>query len=215
MDHQVDQNSPDWHSLRLGIPTASQFGNIITPTGSRTTGDKRKNYMCKLICERIFGTSMGDDISELKWVKHGRQFEAQAAHVLSGMEGLDLGAGGFVTHLGCGCSPDRIVRAGGNRTGRGAVEIKCPSPWVHMSNILYGPGDQYYPQVMGQMLIGQFDYVHFFSYHPAMPPVQRIYEKNDKYLAALQRELKTFVDELEEETQRALDKGTYDPSRLT
>jgi hypothetical protein len=215
MDHQVEQNSTRWAELRLGIPTASQFGNIITPTGARATGDKRKNYMCKLICERIFGTSMGDDISDLKWVKHGRQFEAQAADYLSRTESVELGAGGFVTNLGAGCSPDRIVRSGGNRTGRGAVEIKCPSPWVHMSNLLYGPGDGYYPQVMGQMLIGEFDYITFFSYHPAMPPVLKVYEPDKRYLAALQRELKTFVDELEEETERARTKGTFDASRLT
>ena len=31
--HEVEQGSGDWLKLRLGIPTASEFDKIITPTG--------------------------------------------------------------------------------------------------------------------------------------------------------------------------------------
>jgi hypothetical protein len=29
----LEQGTPEWLQARLGIPTASNFGNIITPTG--------------------------------------------------------------------------------------------------------------------------------------------------------------------------------------
>jgi hypothetical protein len=29
--HNVSQLSDEWHRLRMGIPTASEFGRIITP----------------------------------------------------------------------------------------------------------------------------------------------------------------------------------------
>jgi len=31
--HEVEQNTPEWLTLRLGIPTASMFDKIVTPAG--------------------------------------------------------------------------------------------------------------------------------------------------------------------------------------
>jgi hypothetical protein len=35
--HDVTQGSPEWLEARLGIPTASEFDKIITPTGKPST----------------------------------------------------------------------------------------------------------------------------------------------------------------------------------
>jgi len=207
--HKIEQGSEEWKRLRLGIPTASQFHRIVTPTGARTSGDKRSTFMCKLICERLLGEIMDDDISELKWVKHGRQYEAQAAYTLAKEQELSLEDGGFITNRGCGCSPDRIVSGGGNRKGKGAVEIKCPAPWTHLSNLLYGPGDQYLPQVQGHMRIGEYDYIHFFSFLPQMPHSHKVFGPIPTFQKKLALELANFCMELEEETARAKDLGEY------
>ena len=206
---EVAQNSRDWEVLRLGKPTASQFHNIITPEGKRTTGEKRKVYMMKLICERLLGDKMGDDISEVRWVKWGREHEAEAAHILSETLGLSFRDGGFITNGRAGCSPDRIVVSGGNQIGHGAVEIKCPSPWTHMANLLYGPGENYRPQVQGQMYVGGFEYVHFFSYHPNMPFAHRVTVVDGLFQKRLRAELDLFCDELDAETERARGFGSY------
>ena len=78
-----------------------------------------------------------------------------------------------------------------------------------MANLLYGPGEQYRPQVQGQMLVGGFDYIHFWSWHPNMPPAHRVTVRDDLYLKKLKAELAFFCDELDAETERARSFGPY------
>ena len=215
MQHDVEQGSAEWLEKRLGIPTASNFGEIITTKGERTTGDKRKTYMMKLVCEDVLGERMGDDISEMKWPKHGRMYENQAAHTLASMAGLELAEGKFFTEMGCGCSPDRLVVSGGNYKGKGGVEIKCPAPWTHMATLLYGPNDKYLVQVQGQMLIAGLDYIHFFSFHPQMPSFHVVFLPQPKFQMNLERELKAFVKDLNEAKAVARAKGEYRRSNST
>ena len=49
--HPAEQGTPEWTQARLGIPTSSNFDRIVTPGGKATTGDRRINYMRKLLAE--------------------------------------------------------------------------------------------------------------------------------------------------------------------
>lgn len=53
--HDVEQRSEAWHALRLGIPTASRFGDILTARGDLRTGETPKKYAAELVAERILG----------------------------------------------------------------------------------------------------------------------------------------------------------------
>jgi exodeoxyribonuclease (lambda-induced) len=205
----MEQRSEEWFNARLGIPTTSGFGEIVTVTGARTSGDKRKVYMMKLVCEEMLGERMGDDISNMKWPAHGIKYENQAAYTLAQMAGLELAEGQFFKRLGCGSSPDRLVVSGGNYRGKGGVEIKCPAPWTHMQTLLYGPNDKYLIQTQGQMLICELDYVHFFSFHPQMPSYHAVFLPQPTFQSKLAKELKEFVKELEVAKIEARSKGEY------
>ena len=52
-EHACEQYSDDWFRLRLGIPTASQFHNIVTPLGRPTDNRERRKYMLRLVAERL------------------------------------------------------------------------------------------------------------------------------------------------------------------
>jgi hypothetical protein len=202
--HRVDQGTTEWHLLRIGKPTASMFHKIITPGGKPSS--QARDYMFRLIAERLLNEQMEDGVGRLEWIERGKVREPDAAAQLSFTHNLDLEPVGFVTDDDnrLGCSPDRLVVG-----RREAVEIKCPAPWTQIGYMLDGPGNDYRPQVQGQLLIGEFDRVHFYSWHDRMPPVYAITGRDEKYIAVLGDLLERFVDELDAETLRARRMGSF------
>jgi hypothetical protein len=66
--HEIDQRTTEWHTLRLGKPTASCFKNLMTKDKSRFQDRKGewlevmwhwpqmpKSYAARLVAERIIG----------------------------------------------------------------------------------------------------------------------------------------------------------------
>ena len=53
-----EQGSREWIEARLGIPTASQFSRIVTPTGQAIKA--RDGYLAELLCEWVMGEQMTD-----------------------------------------------------------------------------------------------------------------------------------------------------------
>lgn len=201
----VTQGTAEWYALRLGIPTSSAFHKIITPTGRPST--QARGYMHRLIAERLLNESMDDPV-QAEWAEWGRANEPLAAAQFAFAHG-DTEPIGFITNdaMTLGCSPDRLIL--GRNEG---VEIKCPSPPVHLGYALDGPGNDYRPQVQGQLLVGELEVIHFYSWHPRMPPVHIVTHRDEKYLELMTDLLDAFLEELEAETERARQLGTYVPS---
>jgi hypothetical protein len=122
---------------------------------------------------------------------------------LSGNE-IELDNGGFVTTADgrFGCSPDRIVKRTGGNEPFEAVEIKAPAPWTHVGYLIDGLGDSYQAQVQGQLLVGGFDAVHFYSYHPEFPSYHQYTPRKEGYITRLRVHLLTFQRELEEAEEK-------------
>jgi hypothetical protein len=200
----------------MGIPTASQFHNILTPTGAPTKGDRRDKYKFRLIAERLLQQSM-DDRFENYWTRRGQELEEQARDAfvgqLNGCTGIETV--GFITtdDSKIGASPDGFLRFKDKRSEEG-LEIKCPSPWVQVEYLLEGLENNYRPQVQGHMLVGGFKTMHLWCWHPAMPSVHTITHRDDDYIKKLARALFDFCNELDAETDRALRKGPYKLAEL-
>jgi hypothetical protein len=220
--HPVEQRTPQWFDLRKGIPCTSGFANIITPKGAPTVGERRRKYMCRLIAERLLDTAMGDKF-ETEWTLRGKELEPQAAVAFAAEFNCELDDGAFITNgveteideIACysgddsvGASPDRILRG---VIGRQGLEIKCPAPWTQVDYLLHGPGADYKPQVQGQLLVGEFEVMHFWTFHPQMPACHLITTRDEAYLSRLARELFQFCDELNAETERARRLGIFVP----
>ena len=45
--HDVAQRSEAWMNLRSGIPTASEFDNLVTPKGEVRKGQMPQTYLAK------------------------------------------------------------------------------------------------------------------------------------------------------------------------
>jgi hypothetical protein len=216
IEHNCAQYSDEWHTLRMGKPSASQFHHIITPTGVPTRGDRRMKYMFKLIAERLLQQSM-DGGYQSYWMKRGHEIEDEAAEAFGRQitRGWYMDKIGLVTndHNTVSASPERVMKRHGSAIKQ-CVEIKCPSPWVQIEYILRGPEDNYKPQVQGQMFVGGYQAAHLWCYHPLMPPVHFIAEADEDYQRKLAKELFFFCSELDVETDRARRAGPYKLAEL-
>ena len=184
--HDVAEGSEQWLRLRLGIPTASNFHKIVTPTGKLST--QARSYMYQLIAERLLREPV-EDIGNLYYVARGRELEPQAIHAYEFERDIETKPCGFITtdNGRIGCTPDRLI------VGQSAaVELKCPAPHTHICYLIEGFGTDYVPQVQGQMLVGEFGWIDRYSYHPNLPPVLVRTHRDEPFITKLREALDQF-----------------------
>jgi hypothetical protein len=190
--HDCIQNSPAWHRLRLGIPTASCFDKIVTPAKCELSKSSA-NYIYELLAEFVMGrpiTGIETDV-----MARGTLMEEPAAKAFTFQTDIEVERIGFVTteDLMLGASPDRKV-VGTNWI----VEIKAPaSEAVHMRYLMGGEMVlDYRTQLQGQLMVGEYDGVYAVSYHPELPLSVTPVERDEPYIAKLREATEAFVDVL-------------------
>jgi hypothetical protein len=186
----IEQGTDEWLQLRKGRPTASRFSDIITAAKGELS-KSANGYICELIGETFcpeFEYWSGN-----KYTERGTELEAAARVSFCEITGYEIEQVGFcLADDGVsGCSPDGLIMDGGKYVS--GVEIKCPTPRVHVGYVLDGvlPSD-YKQQVHGSMVITGLDHWHFFSYFPGMQPLHLIVKRDD-YTEKLSESLNQFV----------------------
>ena len=211
----VEQGSPEWQAARRGIPTASEFEKILTPTG-KPSGQAAK-YAYKLAVETLLGEVYDEqgrvvgDISNLPAIVRGKMLEPQAAADYEFELGVSTRKIGFITTDDgrAGASPDRLINTGSDL--RGAVEFKCPYPHTHMAYLQEGFDSDYVVQAQGQILICELDFVDRVSYLPGAPTVRVRTWRDDAFCKALGDALVRFSDTLENVLRKAREAGPWTP----
>lgn len=184
------QGTSEWLELRAGIPTASQFDMLLTPTGKPSASAVR--YMHMLLAERMMGRPMTEHMSF--WMERGSEMEAEAVSFYQFQRDVETEVVGFVTNDAgtIGASPDRLVGEDG------LLEIKCPAPHTHIGYLLWKTVDKaYYPQVQGQLWITERSWLDILSYHPELPPALIRVERDEQYIKELAAVVTAFSGELE------------------
>ena len=197
--HEVEQGTTPWLELRAGIPTSSEFGRIVTPTGKPSSS--AKSYMFELMAERLMGHPVTSFVTT--WMERGHELEPEAVDFYAFQTNEDPQPVGFVTDDSkrVGASPDRLVGSDG------LLEIKAPKESTHIGYLLEnGPDGKYFPQLQGQLWITERQWVDICSYHPLMPPALVRVERDDDYIVLLSRYVGEFLDELDTQYERLVEK---------
>lgn len=183
--HEVEQGTDAWFKLRLGIPTASEFAKIVSPTGKLSTQVEGLAY--EKAFERLTGVKANqwDGNSD---TDRGNELEPEAANAYSFIKDIECVKVGFVTNNDktFGASPDRFV-------SDGLLEIKCPSNKVQNEILAKGKVPTgYMPQLQGQMMVCEKEWCDFFAYNQHAPVfLKRVYRDED-YIKKLSSELVNF-----------------------
>lgn len=188
--HKVAQGSEEWHQLRLGIPTTSCFGQIVTPVQLKLSEKASVTYMHTLLAEWIYGAPL--ESFEGGWMKRGKELEPEAIAAYEFERGVDSLQIGFATTDDgmAGASPDRLIG------DDGTYESKCPALQTHVGYMLSPESlyDEYRMQVQGQLWVTGRDWADIHSYFPGLPSViYRVY-KREATQKALDIHIPAFVE---------------------
>ena len=189
ISHDVEQGTPEWQTLRLGIPTASQFHRILTPKTMKLSS-QRFRYMAELLAERATGQPTDADGSA--FMTRGSQMEAEARQWYEFENDLDVERVGFITANDCGGSPDGLVG------DDGIIEIKCRSAPVHMEVLMGHAEPASKCQTQGLLLVSGRAWCDVVNFCPGLDPHVTRQRVDDDFAAALSAALAEFNRELEE-----------------
>ena len=191
-----EQGSPEWLASRLGRPSASMFGKLIT--GSGKPSSSAESYINELIAERLTGRSKPFYTNE--HMERGNALEPEAREAYEFITDFEVQETGFILDDSeeFGCSPDGLVVD--HSLG---LEIKCPSDSVHVSYLRAGKVPaKYYQQVQGCMWITGRECWDFMSYHPEMPHLLVRARRNEKFIEAMAEQVLAAVETITTETER-------------
>lgn len=198
----AEQGSARWHSLRLGIPTASRAGDIITPAKGELSKSRRK-YMYELVAERLLNEPATTPLDHLPHIQRGKVLEEEARSEYGKIVGTEPLKIGFATtdDRKYGCSPDSLLWLGERRIG---LEIKCAGAKEHIGCWLEYLGEtddnpltKHRPQMQFQILTCGLSRVDFFSFHQDCPELLIGFNPDDPYIKRLEGHLRTFCDEID------------------
>ena len=197
---ELEQGSPEWFEARLGVPTASEFGKLVTPVKMEPS-KQLDDYAMELAAESYAGEPI-DPWAGNKYTEHGNETESQARLWYEMITGRTVKQAGFVTsaRIPAGMSPDGLMLDHG-----GAVEIKSPGhkQLIKCLSLTECP-KEYLLQAQGQLLVGAEHgvlWVDVIIYHPQLPakvfhvepiePIQSLLRRQiDKVCAERDRILK-------------------------
>jgi len=203
----VEQNTPEWMSARMGIPTASEFDVVMSTERVRGKGG-RSTYMRKLVGERITG-ELSENFTN-KHMERGHEMEQQARDLYAFQNGVLVHKVGFVKRTlngrYIGASPDCRVSPGDGSIWKhkrlGEIKTKLPHLLIECFDDEGVLPAEHKAQVQGHMLVTDADQVDFIAYWPKMALFVVTVGRDETYIAEMQEKLDRFNEELDALEQR-------------
>lgn len=197
--HDVKQGSVPWLELHCGIPTASEFDNIVTAKFEPRTGEMPKSYLARKLAEKWGGPLPG--MGRSWFTDQGTIREGEGLPFLEFQYGWKIEQAGFCTTDDgrIGCSPDGLLPDSG-------VELKCPEAPTHVRYLLAGKlPAEYAPQVYGSMYVTGRPSWNFVSYRRHMPPLIAKVWNDDEIMKQLDAALRAWLALFDEAWARLCD----------
>ena len=206
--HNVAQGSQEWLDLRAGIPTASEFDCLVSPTGEVRKGGMPKTYVAKKLAEWW----QGGPLLEYNTfdMEQGQILEESAKPNFTVETDLEIKNVGFITTDDgrVGCSPDGLI---GDNSG---VEIKCPKIETHVRYLLNGGlPKEYIHQVQGSMWVTGCQTWRFYSFRRRLPSLNLVIERDDAFQKAISEALEAFLASFDAGMNRLIEINGGPPKR--
>lgn len=184
----LEQGSPEWFAIRLGLPTGTDFASIISPVkGDPVKGAARQTLIATLIDE-IVRPDAERAFQGNRHTERGKELEPDAIGWYEMLHEIETTKAGFVRNnvLRAGVSPDRLVGK------KGGLEVKCPDGKTHVIYTMDGvlPAE-YKPQVHACLAVTGRAWWDFLSWCPGYKPFLVRTVRNE-YTDKLELALKEF-----------------------
>lgn len=188
----IEQGTPEWHELRRGIPTASNFKLLMANSEERRG---RTTYLHKLAGERITGVPATSFINE--YMEGGKRAEPEIRRDYAFLRDCEPMQIGFVRNGLCGASPDSLVGENGMMEAKKAEpHILIPMMLKWRENPTYFP-PEHYAQCQGNLMVAEAEWIDLIVYaHPKMKRLIARAYRDEAYIRALSQEIERFDLEL-------------------
>tara|TARA_R110001632_G_scaffold188218_1_gene308647 strand:+ start:4010 stop:4609 length:600 start_codon:yes stop_codon:yes gene_type:complete len=191
-----EQGTEAWFESRLGKPSASGFGKLITRTGKPSA--QAEAYINQLIFEKLSGKIPESYTSAA--MERGNELEPEARENFEFINNVSVRQVGFVQNdeRTYGCSPDGLLDE------NGGIEIKCPLGQT-MVKYMRDPQElvkAYWQQIQGSMWVTGASHWYAFAYHPETAHVQVRVERDNEYITKLAEEVKAAVKTIKTEVEK-------------
>jgi hypothetical protein len=198
-----EQGSDEWFAVRMGIPTASNFGAILASGKGGDESKTRQTYLYKLAGEIITGRQPSEGFSNMH-TERGHAMENDARQFYAYMNDVEPQQVGFIRNGRKGGSPDALI--GGN----GVLEIKTKLPHLMIEVLMKGDFPPVHKaQCQGILWVAEREWIDLFVYWPAMPPFIVRAERDENYICKLENAIDEFNWELDEVVSKIVAKSEF------
>jgi len=208
IEHDVEQGTPEWLNLRLGLLTASEMRLIMTPTCKPADNDKSRAHTYELLAQRL--TQFVEPNYESGDMLRGHDDERRARALYS-EHYAPVREVGFITRsfgsFSVGYSPDGLI--GDN----GTIEAKSRRPKYQVQTVLdvargFSVPSDYVLQIQTGLLVTGRKWCDFISYSGGLHMVvsrvhadtgmqSRILECAENFERRLAAEMATYLKTVE------------------
>lgn len=188
---ECEQNTPEWHEARMGIPTASRFQTVMAKGKDGGVSLTRKTYMYQLAGEIITGKPMEGFSND--HTERGHAMEGEARDLYAFETTADLRRVGFIRNGRAGCSPDSLIG------DDGGLEIKTKLPHLLIELILK---DEFPPehrhQVQGTLWLTGRAWWEIAIYWPGVPMFRKRVFRDELFIQQIATAVDRFNAELDQ-----------------
>jgi len=186
-----EQGTPEWHEIRRGIVTASNFSKIL----AKGEGKVRATYLRTLAGEIITGAVHEGYKSQS--MERGNLMEAEARRFYALMTDSDPEKVGFIRNGKIGYSPDSLI------SEDGLLEIKTQQPDLLIETLERDTfPSTHVAQCQGGLWVAEREWIDLVVYWPKMPLFRKRLHRDETYIAALETAVSIFNVELHETVER-------------
>jgi hypothetical protein len=190
----IEQGSDEWHELRAGTPTSSEFSRLVTSKG--VPSKSMPDYAIQLAAD-LYAGSPQDRWEGNKWTERGHEMEdAARAYYENSFDDREVTRVGYITDDDgrMGTSPDSLVDEDG------LLEIKCLKATRHIQALMYLQKNRRLPpdyvvQPIGQMLIAERDWCDVLFWHPELPAAIYRAEPDERIIINLRLQIEGCISE--------------------
>ena len=194
--HECEQGTPEWHELRAGRPTSSEFSKLITGTGKPSTS--LKDYANKLATEKHlaqFGKKIESGWNGNQYTERGHELEPVSRSEYEMLYQTPVVEVGFITDdlMRWGTSTDGLIGEDGLAEFKNLIETTFFSALVYWKQ--HGKTEpKYKPQCQGELMISERKWCDLVLFNPEYPDpiIERIYPDLE-YQATLKTQLAACV----------------------
>ena len=186
--YDIEQNTPEWHKIRLGRITASDFPILFMKKDTKGYND----LLDTVAWERVFGESPEENFSSY-YMERGKELEPEAIEHYKYLTFYSLKRVGFI-ELGSdiGASPDAVVNEDG------LAQVKCLKFTNHKEYVLSGKiPKKHIIQMQGELYVSQRKWNDYFVYHPLLKSTPKRLERDEKMISDIQTELNIALGKIE------------------